>query len=654
LPAPARKEYKRPSKTTGGDAGTRRRLSWFSDESSPGLSEPSQPRPPAPRPSPLSTGNRALWRRLIREFLRPHFGRMALAVLCMVVVAAVQSANIFLLKGVFDRIFVAKDGFGLLYLFAGTVFFLAVIKGFADYFQTVLMTTIGQRIVAEVQVKLFQKLIRADLAYFHNTPTGQLISRFTTDANMLRSAATQSLIGLGRDALTLIGLVGTMFYTDWRLALISLVFFPSAILPIQRVSRRMRKVSINFQEEMGRFNTLLNQVFQGARHVKAYGMEVHETARAVEVTERVYKLVERVSRIRSAASPVMESLGGVTVAAIILYGGFQVMDGTRTVGDLMGFVAALLIAYAPFKSLAGLQVNQQEGLAAAERIFQVMDIEPAIKDRPEAKPLPITGGTIRFENVHFHYGEHAPALNGIDLEIPAGQKVALVGPSGAGKSTILNLIPRFYDVGSGAVTIDGMDVRDATLASLRGAIGLVSQEISLFDDSVRANIAYGRPGAAEAQIMAAAKAAAAHDFILELPQGYDTLVGEHGVRLSGGQRQRLAIARAMLKSAPILLLDEATSALDTESERQVQDALRRLADGRTSIVIAHRLSTIVDADLIYVIDQGRVAETGSHDELLARQGLYARLWEMQFSEDATLGTIDDDALAPLAALRARA
>ncbi|MEI9983331.1 MAG: ABC transporter ATP-binding protein [Aliidongia sp.] len=417
----------------------------------------------------------------------------------------------------------------------------------------------------------------------------------------------------------------------------------------------MRKVSLGFQEEMGRFHTLLSQVFQGARHVKAYGMEAHETARAVEVTERVYRLVERVSRIRSASSPLMESLGGMAIAAIILYGGYQVMNGARTAGDFFSFVAALLLAYAPFKSLAGLQVNLQEGLAAAERIFEVMDIEPAIQDRPGAKPLAVSTGTIRFDAVHFHYGEHAPALNGVDLVIPGGRKVALVGPSGAGKSTILNLIPRFYDVESGSVSIDGTDVRAATLASLRGAIGLVSQEISLFDDSVRANIAYGRPGATEAEIVAAANAAAAHDFILELPQGYDTLVGEHGVRLSGGQRQRLSIARAILKNAPILLLDEATSALDTESERLVQDALRRLAANRTSIVIAHRLSTIVDADLIYVIDQGRVAETGTHDELLARRGLYARLWDMQFSEDAgMLGTLDDEALAPLTALRARA
>jgi subfamily B ATP-binding cassette protein MsbA len=573
----------------------------------------------------------------------------------MAVVAAVQPANTYLVKELIDRIFVAKAGYDTLYLFSGAVLVIALVKGSADYAQTVLMTTVGQRVVTEIQVTLFKRLIQADLAFFHGTPTGQLISRFTTDANLLRNAATQSLVTIGRDSLTVIGLVGYMFWTDWLLALISFVIFPAAILPIQRMSRRMRKISGNFQEEMGHFNTLLSQVFQGARHVKAYGMEAHETARAVEVTERVYRLVERVSRVRSAASPMMEALGGIAIAAIILYGGAQMIAGTRTAGDFLSFIMALLLAYAPFKSLASLQVGLQEGLAAADRLFQVMDIEPKIKDRADARPLVVTGGAIRFTDVHFHYGADAPALNGIDLAIPAGQKVALVGPSGAGKSTILNLIPRFYDVESGSVSIDGLDLRAVTLASLRAAIGLVSQEISLFDDSVRANIAYGRPGASEAEIVAAAKGAAAHDFILDLPQGYDTLVGEHGVRLSGGQRQRLAIARAILKSAPILLLDEATSALDTESERLVQDVLRRLTVGRTSIVIAHRLSTIVDADLIYVIDQGQVAESGTHESLLARRGVYARLWDMQFSEDAgTLGTVDDDALAPLAALRARA
>jgi subfamily B ATP-binding cassette protein MsbA len=617
------------------------------DEGNP-LSEPLSQQETQTPPSPLSDGSLRLMKRLIREFIRPHFGKLAIAVGCMVIVAATQPANTWLMKEVFDRIFVEKNSYTELYMVAGGVFVLAVLKGFAGYFSTVLMTTIGQRVVADIQVSLFERLIRADLAFFHGTPTGQLISRFTTDANMLRNAATQTLVGVGRDALSVAGLVGYMFYQDWLLALISLVFFPAAFLPVRRMSRSMRKASTSFQEEMGHFNTLLSQVFQGARHVKAYGMEAHETARARNLTERVYKLVERVSRVRSASSPIMETLGGVAIASIILYGGFQVMSGARTPGAFLSFVAALLLAYAPFKTLAGLQVSLQEGLAAAQRIFQVMDIEPDIQDRADAKPLVVTGGTIRFEAVRFGYSPQAPALNGIDLEIPAGLKVALVGPSGAGKSTILNLIPRFYDVDEGRVTIDGMDVRDATLASLRGAIGLVSQEISLFDDTVRANIAYGRPDATEAEIVAAAKAAAAHDFILELPNGYDSTVGEHGIRLSGGQRQRLAIARAMLKNAPVLLLDEATSALDTESERQVQDALRRLTEHRTSVVIAHRLSTIADADLIYVIDHGGVAERGSHAELLARGGLYARLWDMQFSEETPLG----ENRLPLAALHA--
>jgi subfamily B ATP-binding cassette protein MsbA len=317
---------------------------------------------------------------------------------------------------------------------------------------------------------------------------------------------------------------------------------------------------------------------------------------------------------------------------VILYGGYQVIEGTRTAGTFFSFITALLLAYQPMKTLANLTANLQEGLAAAQRVFAVLDIEPEIRDAPGALPLAIAGGEIRFEAVRFTYPNGGPALNGVDLLVPAGNTVALVGASGAGKSTVLNLIPRFYDTGSGRVSIDGTDVRRVTLASLRGAIALVSQEVSLFDDTVRGNIAYGRFGASEAEITAAARAAAADEFIRALPQGYDTLVGEQGIKLSGGQRQRVAIARAMLKNAPILLLDEATSALDTESERQVQAALKRLMRGRTTLVIAHRLSTVLDADLIYVIDAGRVVEFGTHAELIARGGAYQRLYALQFAD----------------------
>jgi subfamily B ATP-binding cassette protein MsbA len=483
-----------------------------------------------------------------------------------------------------------------------------------------------------VQIALFARLMRADLAYFHAHPSGTLISRFTSDAALLRNAAANVLGGIGKDAVTVLFLVGVMFYQDWLLALVSFFVFPLAIRPIVAIGRRIRRVTANAQAEIGQFTTLLNQTFQGARHVKAYGMEQYEEHRAARLIERLFALIDRGTRTRSRASPIMEALGGTAIAVVILYGGHQVITGARTPGALFSFITALLLAYQPLKSLANLNASLQEGLAAAQRIFEVLDVEPAIRDMPGARPLRISGGEIRFENVRFGYVPGTPVIDGLSLTIPAGHTVALVGPSGAGKSTILNLIPRFYDIEQGSITVDDQDVRRVTIASLRGAVALVAQEVSLFDDTVRANIAYGRFGASSAEIEEAARAAAADGFIRELPRGYDTTVGEHGVRLSGGQRQRIAIARAMLKNAPILLLDEATSALDSESERQVQRALNALIRGRTTLVIAHRLSTVQDADLICVLDRGQVVETGRHAELLTRSGLYARLYAMQFAE----------------------
>jgi subfamily B ATP-binding cassette protein MsbA len=590
------------------------------------------PAAPVPQSGDFSHGTLPLLRRLLSDFLRPYLGRTALALLAMALVAGSTAANAWLMQPMLDRVFVARDT-RLLLIIPLAVVALALVKGLANYAQAVLMTHIGQRVVADIQRALFARLMRADLAFFHANPTGTLISRFTNDAAMLRTAATNVLAGIGKEAVTAIFLLALMFYQDWVLALIALVVFPLAFRPIIGIGRRMRRVSANTQAEIGQFTTLLDQTFQGARHVKAYGMEAYETSRAERLIARLYQLVERAARTRSVASPLMETLGGVAVALVILYGGHQVIEGIRTPGTFFSFVTALLLAYQPLKSLAGLNASLQEGLAGAQRIFTVLDIEPAIRDKPGAAPLAVKGGEIRFGDVHFAYAGGAEALAGVSLTVPAGKTVALVGASGAGKSTILNLIPRFYDVGSGAVLVDGADLRDVTLTSLRAAIALVSQEVSLFDDTVRANIAYGRFGASEEEIVAAAKAAAADDFIRALPQGYDTPVGEHGVKLSGGQRQRLAIARAMLKNAPILLLDEATSALDTESERQVQGALKTLMRGRTTVVIAHRLSTVVDADLIYVIDGGRVIEAGSHAELLRRGGAYQRLYALQFADE---------------------
>jgi ATP-binding cassette, subfamily B, bacterial MsbA len=596
---------------------------------------------------PVTQATWPLVRRIGAGYIRPQAGTIMGALACMALTAFATAALARLMEPVLDTVFIARNG-AMLPLVAGAVLATFALKGASAYGQAVLMTKVGQRIVAGMQNQMFAHLMRADLAFFHDTSTGRLVSRFTNDVNLLRTALANTLTGIGKDTLTVCFLVGVMFYQDWVLALVASVVFPLAVLPIVKIGRRMRKVSANTQQQMGALTTLLTETFQGARHVKAYGMEAYERGRAAALVDQVYKLACKAARTRSLSHPIMESLGGVAILLVILYGGAQVIGGARTTGQLFSFITALLLAYEPMKRLAQLNANLQEGLAAAQRVFDMLDVEPTIVDEPAARPLVASRGAIRFENVRFAYraGEGAtPALDGVTLDIPGGRRVALVGASGAGKSTVLNLIPRFYDADGGRVTIDGQDVRAVTLASLRARIGLVSQEIALFDDTVYANIAYGRPDAPESDVVAAARAASAHDFIMALPEGYYTHVGGRGLKLSGGQRQRLAIARAMLKDAPILLLDEATSALDTESERQVQDALRKLMAGRTTVVIAHRLSTVVDADLIYVLDRGRVIEQGSHAELMARGGAYARLYALQFADEG-------EARKPAAALRA--
>ena len=571
--------------------------------------------------------------RLAHDHLRPQTGRFAVAIFCMIIVAAASAAMLYLLKPVLDDILISQDR-TLLYIIPGAILGLALVTGLAGYVEAVYMEIIGHRLVSDLQFSMYARLIHADLALFHGTATGVLISRFTNDANALRASIARSITGLVKSTLMLTGYVIVMFLMNWLLALIAFVVFPLAIYPIVRIGKRMRKVFTSTQIELGEFTTMLDETFQGARHVKAYTMEERETERAAAVIEKLFTLYRKVARTQAISRPLMETLGGIALAAVILVGGLWVMEAVLTPGELVTFIAALLAAYRPMKDIANLNVTLQQGLAAAQRVFNVMDIEPEIVDRPGAKILETVEGDIRFDQVSFSYGDNIAALNNINLSIPAGQTVALVGPSGAGKSTILNLIPRFYDTGQGHITIDGIDVRDATLASLRGAIALVSQEITLFDDTVRANIAYGRQGASEDDIIAAARGAGAHEFISALQAGYDTHVGGRGLKLSGGQRQRIAIARAMLKNAPILLLDEATSALDSETERQVQTALGKLTEGRTTVVIAHRLSTVMGADRIYVMDAGRIVETGTHAELLAKGGAYARLHAVQFADQS--------------------
>jgi ATP-binding cassette, subfamily B, bacterial MsbA len=595
---------------------------------------------------PIDPASWALVRRLVAEHVRPYLWLIAFSLVCMAVAAAATAAMAKYMEPFFNQMLTEGDT-NQLYWAAGIVFAIFVAKGIASFGQNVSMNWVGQRVIADVQTRLYHHIISADLAYFHDSPTGELISRFTNDVGRLRFAVSDALTGVGLHLFTLVFLVAVMFYQDWILASVTFFVFPVAILPIVRIGRRMRKISAESQAELGRFTAFLSETFQGARHVKAYGMERYETARADAMVEKVFRLYFKSFRTRSASHPIMETLGGAAIVAVILYGGHMVISGGKTPGEFVSFVAAVLLAYAPAKRLALLNASLQDGLAAAHRIFSALDYAPRIRDKPDAKTLTVERGRIRFEKVAFSYTEGVPALRGVSLTIPAGETIALVGPSGAGKSTIMNLIPRFYDVDEGGVSIDGVDVRDVTLTSLRANIGLVSQEISLFDDTVRANIAYGRPGATEEEIVEAAKRAAAHDFITALPHGYDTQVGGMGAKISGGQRQRVSIARAMLKNAPILLLDEATSALDTASERQVQAALATLMEGRTTLVIAHRLSTVLDADLIYVIDEGRVIESGNHAALIAQDGAYARLYAMQLADDR------DDEPDPRPARRAR-
>jgi len=598
-------------------------------------------------PIRFDSTTRTLVGRLARGYLRPHIGRIVVGLLCMAVVAASTAAFTQLIKPIIDDIFVSQRQEMLLPVAVAALLVFAA-KGAATYAQAVLMSFVGHRIVADLQQHLYERLIGADLAFFHRHSPGDLVSRFINDINMLRNAVSTTLVGLGKDSLTALALVGVMFYEDWLLALITFVAFPAAILPMVHIGRRVRRISADTQAEIGRFTILLDESFQGMRYIKAYAMEAYETLRARGVIDGVFRLNYRSARVRNALHPVMEILGGMAVVAVILYGGQQVIAQGKTPGSFFAFITALLLAYEPMKRLAKLNTNLQEGLAAAERVFNLLDREPEIREKPGARPLVVDGGTIRFADVSFSYEPGTAALRGVSLEVPAGQSAALVGASGAGKSTVLNLIPRFYDVDRGAVAIDGQDVRTVTLESLRRQIALVSQEILLFDDTIRANIAYGRAGASDADVAAAAAAAGADEFIAELPQGYDTPVGPRGTKLSGGQRQRIAIARAMLKNAPILLLDEATSSLDSESERQVQKAMAELMAGRTTLVIAHRLSTIVDANIIFVMDGGQVVESGSHADLLSRGGPYARLYAAQFAEE------DESAAAEAARAHARA
>jgi subfamily B ATP-binding cassette protein MsbA len=555
----------------------------------------------------------------------------------MVLFSATNGAMPFLVRFVFDDVFTNKDTTAL------TVIPLAIIatflvRGLLSFGSNYLTEYVGQRIVADLRGELNAHIQRLSLSFFNRHPTGTILSRVNSDVGLVRVALTEAVASVLKDSVSLVVLIVVAFWHDWVLALIAFVAFPASVLPIMRLSKRLRRISRKGQVSLGLLTALLQETVQGNRVVKAFGMEEYENRRFAEENRRLFRLTMKTARIRAFTTPMLEIFAAFAIAGVVWYGGNSVIGGGRTQGAFLAFLVALFLLYDPFKQLGKANNAIQQGLAAADRVFEVIDTVPNIRDRPGARTLIEVQRGIEFESVGFRY-ERDFVLRDIDLSIRLGEVVALVGPSGGGKSTLADLILRFYDVSEGSIRIDGIDIRDLTLESLRAHIGLVTQHTFLFNDTVRNNIAYGGIQRDMDAIVAAANAAYAHEFITQLPDGYDTMIGELGMRLSGGQRQRIAIARALLKNAPILVLDEATSALDNESERLVQQALEVLMHGRTTLVIAHRLSTIRRADRILVLVGGHIVEQGTHEELLVLNAEYRKLHDMQFTELAPGRTV---------------
>ncbi len=565
-------------------------------------------------------------------FVRPYLGSLVFAVIAMIIVAASSAAVPVLVEPVMDKIFVARDRDMLLPIALGIVGLFSV-KGIAGYVQGYIMGRVGHRVIADVRSELTASMLRQDLAFLDQTPSGEIVSRITYDTSLVQGAVTRALTGFFQHILTIVGLVGVVFYQNWRLASIAILVFPVAVWPLAKFGRMIRGYSKQSQEQMSTLNALLYESFTGIRVVKIFTMENALSQRIGTEITRLFETYRRAVRTENASHPVMEWIGSIGVAAVIMLGGRLVIDDVMTTGEFFSFTTAVFLLYDPVRRMNGTWQQIQHGVAAAERIFAWVDARPTIESPVQPNDIAEVRQGIRFEGVSFSYGTDLPdVLHSIDLDIRVGQVVALAGPSGGGKSTLVDLLPRLYDPTAGRISVDGIDIRDMSLPGLRQLIAMVDQQTVLFDDTVRANIRYGRPDATDEEVENAARAAYADQFIQALPNGYETVIGENGVSLSGGQRQRIAIARALLKDAPILILDEATSALDTESEREVQAALEKLMQGRTALVIAHRLSTIRAADRIDVVESGRIIESGRHEDLMRANGLYQRLHQLQSTQ----------------------
>ena len=571
-----------------------------------------------------------IFKRLL-EMAKPYTMRFILAMIFMLIAGGLQASLPLVSKPAIDEIFVSKDMTALTwipFLIIGIFLF----KGLCSYGQVILMSSIGMRIVTDLRNKLYECIQRQSLAFFTENSTGILMSRITNDVLSVQTTVSEAVTALVKDSFTLVCLVGVIFYTDWKLALIAMVVFPLTAYPIAHFGKKMRKVTTASQITMGALTSLLQETISGTRIVKAFGMEKYESKRFGVENERLFGLVMKTISVNAISSPLMEFLGGLGIAAVIFYGGYSVVHGYSTPGKFFSFLAALLMLYEPVKRLTNINNTINQGIAGGERIFSIIDRVPDIIDKPGAANLPPITKSIDIENVTFRY-EEKPVLKNINLSIKAGEVVAFVGMSGGGKTSLVNLIPRFYDVSEGRVQIDGVDIRDVKLQSLRSQVAIVTQQTILFNDTVKNNIAYGDIQRTDEDIVNAAKAANAHDFIVKLPQGYESNIGELGTKLSGGEKQRISIARALLKDAPILILDEATSSLDTEAEIEVQDALDNLMKGRTTLVIAHRLSTIRNADRIIALVNGEIVEEGNHETLMAKKGEYYRLYNLQFKDE---------------------
>ena len=569
--------------------------------------------------------------RLLR-YAAPYRLWLGWAIVAMLVYAVASAVLTAQIKVILDRVLPRQEHVAEVAL---AIVGLYLLKGLGGYFSNYLMADVGQRVVRDLRNRLHSHMLNQSAGFFARRSTGQLLSRLTNDVGQVQHVVAETVGDLLQESLALVGYGVLLFYYDARLALVCITGAPIIVYPLAQLGRRLRKTSRRSQEAVEHLSHVAGESFAGHRIVKAFGAEGRESARFAAASAQLYRTSMTVTSIVSILPPLMELLGGFAIAGALYYGSREIAAGRLTTGEFTTFIAALLLMYGPVKKLSRVNASLQQAIAAAERVFEILDRHTEVVEKPGAAALAPFRRAIEFDSVVFAYddGHGRPILRGVSFEVSAGQMVAIVGRSGAGKTTLANLIPRFYDVTGGAIRIDGVDIRDVTLTSLRGQIGIVTQETVLFDDTIAHNIAFGRPDASREAIEAAARAAHAHDFIRSMPEGYQTTIGERGQRLSGGQRQRLAIARALLKDSPLLILDEATSSLDTESEHLVQEALVNLMKDRTSFVIAHRLSTIRRADAIVVMDRGRVVEIGRHDELLARSGsLYARLYEMQLLE----------------------